>query len=77
MISAAAKATRLEKMRNFLRKCAGEILRRSLKSVEELEAAEAAKDIVLPSTSILSVPIASIDPNLAKALSFFDPSDLY
>ena len=64
-------------MRNFLREYAGEMLRRSLKLVEELEAAEAAKDIVLPSTSTPSVPIASIDPNLAKALSFFNPLDLY
>ena len=64
-------------MRNFLREYIGEILRRSLKLVEELEAVEAAEDIVLPSTSTPSVLIASIDPNLAKALSFFDPSDLY
>ena len=64
-------------MRNFLREYAGEMLRRSLKSVEELEAAEAAEDTVPPSTSTLSIPIASIDPNLAKTLSFFDPSDLY
>ena len=54
-----------------------EILRRGLRSLDELDAAEAAKDIVLPSTSTPSISITSVDPNLAKAFSSFDPSDLY
>ena len=53
------------------------MLRCRLRSLDELDAAEAAEDIVLPSTSTPSIPITSIDPNLAKALSSFDPSDLY
>ena len=53
------------------------MLRRRLRSLDELDAVEAAEDIVLPLTSTLSILITSIDLNLAKALSSFDPSDLY
>ena len=53
------------------------MLRRRLRSLNKLDAAEAAEDTALPSTSIPSIPITSIDPNLAKALSSFNPSDLY
>ena len=53
------------------------MLRHRLRSLNELDVAEAAKDIVLSSTFTPSISITSIDLNLAKALSSFDPSDLY
>ena len=53
------------------------MLRRRLRSLDKLDAVEAAKDTALSSTSTPSIPITSINPNLAKALSSFNPSDLY
>ena len=53
------------------------MLHRRLRSLDELDTAEAAEDTALPSTSIPFISITSIDLNLAKALSSFNPSDLY
>ena len=54
-----------------------EMLRRELRSLDKLDAAEAAKSTAPPLILTPSIPIASIDPNLAEALSFFNLSDLY
>ena len=53
------------------------MLRRGLWSLDELDAAEAAESTAPPSTLTPSIPITSVDPNLAEALSFFNPLDLY
>ena len=53
------------------------MLRRGLQSLDELDAEEAAESTAPPSTLTSSIPITSIDPDLAKALSSFNPSDPY
>ena len=53
------------------------MLRRKLRSLDELDAAEAAESIAPPLTLTPSIPITSINPDLAEALSSFNPLDLY
>ena len=53
------------------------MLRRGLRSLDKLDAAEAAESTAPPLTLTPSIPITSINLNLAEALSSFNPLDLY
>ena len=88
LIAAAAKAARLETQRNFLRRRAGEMLRKGLRSVDELEEAEKKEKDALETEkqrklreqrSLLvnssNPSLEPLDPDLSAALSDFDPDD--
>ena len=62
-------------MRGFLRERAGEMLRRSLQSVEELEAVERNKKEVAARAPTSLNSANSLDSELAAALAAYDPSD--
>jgi hypothetical protein len=78
-----AKILRLNKQREMFRARAAEMLRRGLKSLDELDAAEEAERIAESDVSAEAdppsprVPIPSdfLDPELAVALAAYDPSD--
>jgi hypothetical protein len=73
----SAKLVRLEKQKKMFRARAAEILRRGLRSLDELDAAEAVERDMSPSAPPLAppVPIETVDPDLAAALFDFDTSD--
>ena len=78
-----AKILRLNKQREMFRARAAEMLRRSLKSLDELDAVEEAERLAAvrtpvetdPPTSEAPDPYDSLDPELAAALAAYDPSD--
>ena len=78
-----AKILRLNKQREMFRARAAEMLRRGLKSLDELDAVEEAERLAEvqtpvetdPPTSEAPDPYDSLDPELAAALAAYDPSD--
>ena len=62
-------------MRGFFCERAGEMLRRSLQSVEELEAVERNDKEVAARAPTSFDPADSLDPELAAALTAYDPLD--
>jgi hypothetical protein len=73
----SAKLVRLEKQKKIFRARAVEILRRGLRSLDELDTTEVAERDTLPSAPPPAslVPIETVDPNLAVALFDFDALD--
>lgn len=79
----SAKIARVDKQREMFRAKAADMLRRGLRSLDELEAAEeaerveaekgAAVETPRPTPFVLSDP--ELDPSLVAALSDFDPLD--
>jgi len=73
-----AKISRINKQREMFRTKAAEMLRRGLRSLDELEAAEEKERLAKEQADATPVPIdvaEPLDPALANQLANFDPSD--
>ena len=75
------RLSRLRKQKQFVRRRAAEMLRRGLKTMDELEAAEdkekLASEGASSNTPAADLPEDPFDPALASALYSFDPDDPY
>ena len=87
LIEADERMARIEKQREMFRARAADMLRRGLRSLDELEAAEekereeAEKEGVataaVPHSEPINLSDPELDPSLVEAISHFDPSDSF